>query len=257
MTSLAELQRTVQAHVLDGATRPAASLIAGERDAASERLGIYTHAYAARLSEALAVAYPKLRLAIGAESFAELCARFVRYEPSVYRSVRYYGREFAAFVRARYRGVKGAGLQELAHWEWATASAFDAPDVTWPLPVDLSAIAPDEWPTLRLAFAPSLQRIRLVTNSMAWVRAGDALPRRWCHAAATEWVLWRRDLTVYFRSLAADEAHLLDRAVEGVPFGGLCEALLTMPDMSADSAALRAATLLRGWQQDQLLIGAS
>lgn len=251
---LESLQREVQEHVLARGSR-ATSLVSGDADAA-ERLAIYVNAYTARLAESLAATYPHVRQALGPTAFACLCARFAREHPSTFPSVRDYGEAFPAFLFEHHDGVEAAGLCELAEWDWACASAFDAADVACLTPTDLSLIAPERWPELRFSFHPSLRRLRLTTNAMAWVRGSAAeSARAWRREQSVEWLVWRRELTVYFRPLETDEARVLDRARCGACFGEVCADLLDASD--ADAASLRAASLLRTWQDDQLLIAAA
>ncbi len=55
---LAQLQHALQAHVLSADTRIVPEIITDERFAAAMRLGVYTGAYAARLTEVLAETFP-------------------------------------------------------------------------------------------------------------------------------------------------------------------------------------------------------
>jgi hypothetical protein len=73
-------------------------------------------------------------------------------------------------------------------------------------------------------------------------------------AQGVEWLVWRRELSTYYRSLSASEAQALDAARRGWPFGELCELLCDAVGESA--AALEAATLLRGWVDSGLISAA-
>ncbi len=44
------------------------------------------------------------------------------------------------------------------------------------------------------------------------------------------WLLWRQDLVPSWRRLDVDEAWAIDRAREGMCFGGICEGLLEWVD---------------------------
>jgi hypothetical protein len=69
------------------------------------------------------------------------------------------------------------------------------------------------------------------------------------------WLLWRQELTTYFRSLSVTEAKALDAARDGWPFGELCA--LLCDELGETQAPLQAATLLRGWIDAGLIIGAA
>jgi hypothetical protein len=78
-------------------------------------------------------------------------------------------------------------------------------------------------------------------------------PPQAARGAQTAWVLWRRDLIVRWRSLAADEAVALDALRSGAPFGEICELLCEHVD--PDGAGMHAASLLKRWLNDGLLSG--
>ena len=245
---------------------------------ATERLSVYAHAYVARLVEVLGESYPALRSSLGGASFDELARGFVRGRPSSHASVRFYGGELAAFLAARLRGAKGAVASDLAAWEWAVAGAFDAADAKVLGPADLTGVLPADWPALRLGFVPSLQRVTLGSNAVAWwqwsqgqqgeergSRAGGAEQRdgdgrggryrtprpRWRAGAPHTWILWRRELQVMYRVLAADEARALDAAARGESFARVCEQVAGR----GRAVAVRAAGLLRGWLEEELIVG--
>jgi hypothetical protein len=70
-----------------------------------------------------------------------------------------------------------------------------------------------------------------------------------------QWLLWRRELTTYFRSLQATEARALDAARDGWPFGELCA--LLCDELGEEQAPVEAASLLRGWIDAGLITGAA
>ncbi len=67
------------------------------------------------------------------------------------------------------------------------------------------------------------------------------------------WVIWRRDLRTWFRSLEADEAWALDRMHEGWPFAEVCAGLLEWID--EPSVPERAAGLITRWLADGMITG--
>src|ERR1700761_7891659 len=100
MMELRQLQRAMQ-DSLYGADTAVEAHIADTPPLTKEaRLGIYRHAYVSRLIEALREYYPVLHQVLGDEDFEALGAGFVRAHPSVHRSIRWYGRELAAFLHA-------------------------------------------------------------------------------------------------------------------------------------------------------------
>jgi hypothetical protein len=261
---LADLERAVQAHVLSGGSLPA-SLAAAVAPPAAERWQIYTEGYRLRLIEALAIQYPALHARLGADMFAARVQEFVEATPSVHRSIRDYGSELSAFIRAQADGIEDEMLAELAWFEWQVAAAFDAADAVPTTAVDLASVAPADWPELRFRALPSVRRQRTQTNAVAVWRAvhpRDADERAAAPQSAAqpvlarktdpvEWLIWRRQLTTEFRSLEAGEAGALDQLLGGVTFGEVCGSLAAP---HGDGAALQAAAWLKGWLLDGLLL---
>jgi len=246
--NLAQIQHAMQQHLLRGETAIEAAVVDDPQVGASRRLGIYAGAYVSRLQEALADSYPALRSVLGESAFEDLARGFVALHPSVHPSVRHYGEELAAYVYLQVGAPVGTVLSDLARWEWALAAAFDGPDST---PIDggaLAVVPPADWAELRFRFVGTLTRVTLQTNAVEWWRAvqrGESVPPSAAIAPGADWVIWRADLKVNFRSISPDEAWLLDAARDGMSFGALCESLATV--VGDDAAPVRAATALRDW----------
>ena len=258
---LAELERTVQRHILDGGALPAV-LEGAVAPPAAARWEIYTEGYRLRLAEALATQYPALAARAGRAGFAERVAGFIAATPSVYRSIRDYGSGLAQYLAATAPEPEDRMRAELAAFEWRLAAAFDAAAATPVAPAALASVAPGDWPGLRFRAVPGLARLATDTNAVAvWRAARAALDAGPVDAAVTEpaaadgarveWLILRPALDTEFRSLPADEAAAFDRLVGGDSFGELCGELAgSLGD--AGAAAITAAGWLKGW----LLAGA-
>lgn len=121
-----------------------------------------------------------------------------------------------------------------------------------------SSEAKKQWAQLRFTFHPSLQRLTLWWNvPQLWqaLTEDTARPAASLAAEPLEWLLWRQDLSSYFRSLPQTEAAALDGALRGWPFGELCELLCT--ELGEAAAPAPAATLLRGWVASGLIVSAA
>ena len=250
MMRLAELEQAVQDHVLAGGELPAL-LAAAVAPPAEERWQIYTEGYRLRLIEALGLQYPALHTRLGADEFAARIEPFVAATPSVHRSIRDYGEELGAHLRATATTLDDEMLAELAEFEWQLAAAFDAADARPATAADLAALAPADWAELQFRAIPSLRRARTTTNAIAVWRAmqvgaadNSRLEPPAAPAAPIEWLIWRRALATEFRLIEPDEAAALDRLFAGATFGALCESLA---DAHGGQAALRAASWLKGW----------
>lgn len=256
MSTLAHTQHAFQSFLLRGEGGIDQEVIGTERVPVETRLGIYAHAYRARLVEALQANYPALAALLGETEFAELGAAYIEAYDSTFFSVRYYGHALAGFLAgdARYSGAPL--LADLARWEWAMTEVFDAADAQSLEPVAAERVPPGEWATLRFTFHPSLRRLDLCWNApQTWkaLTEGGSRPPAGMEPAPVSWLLWRRELTTHYRSITTAEARALDLAREGTPFGDLCVELCRYGPQS--EAPAQAAAFLRQWFGSGLIVG--
>lgn len=255
MTRLAELQRQFQQCLLEPPEDLHQPWIhAGGRADPARQLSAYVHAYAARLKETLAGDYPAVRTAIGTDRFDALAEAYLRARPSRYFSLREFGRDLPGFIAARAESQATPWLGELASFEWTLGLAFDAADRPLADVADMATVAPADWPALRFTAHPSVQRLDLAWNTVAlWeaLNADEPVPVEAIHGQPVPWLIWRQDLTTRFRSLEPDEAVCLDALLAGASFGELCARLAEYLD--PEQVPLRAASLLKGWLQQQLI----
>jgi len=247
MRELAAIQGDFQDYLLRGEGAIERHVLGSARVPVKTRLGIYGGAYRSRLIEALGVTYAALAKLLD-EDFAALADEYVRTHDSRHFSIRYYGEDFAVFLAAHEDTRDAPLLAELARWEWAMTGAFDAADAAALAPEALARVSPEQWAQLHLTFHPSVARLALHWNApQIWQALSEEAERPAASFSATalEWLLWREDLTTYFRSLGAAEAKALDAARAGAPFGELCE--LLCDEVGEQAAPAQAATLLRGW----------
>ena len=139
-----------------------------------ERLGIYAHAYYARLLECLADSFPMLGRALGQEVFASFAFEYLQLYPSRSYTLDRLGEDFPRFL-AETRPDRDVAdpaadatdtadadgmapdwpdfLIDLARLEWAIAKVFDGPGVEFqPLlqPEDLEALGPERFAAAQL-----------------------------------------------------------------------------------------------------------
>jgi hypothetical protein len=256
MTPLAQLQGEFQDFLLRG-TSVERRVRGSARVPAATRLAIYGNAYRSRLADALAANFPGLAALLGEADFATLAHDYVRTHDSPFFNIRYYGDALADFLARHEHYVAAPVLAELARWEWAMMGAFDAADAHPLTHEALAAHPPAHWAQLRLTFHPSLARLALLWNvPQLWQALSDAGERPPLELAAqpVPWLIWRRELSSYYRSLSLTEAAALDAARSGWPFGELCE--LLCDELGEQEAPVQAATLLRGWVDAGLIVAA-
>lgn len=124
-----------------------------------QRLAAYRHNLRALSAQALAVAFPGLQDALGAEDFAALAWSFWRVHPPVSGDLGEWGGALATFLIER--AGEDSGLPDLARLDWAVHraeraadAALDAPSLQW-----LGTQAPESlWLQLRPGVALLAQR---------------------------------------------------------------------------------------------------
>jgi hypothetical protein len=135
----------------------------------------------------------------------------------------------------------------LAAFERRLLDGFDAADAERASWDEVVALAPENWPGLRVRFHPSVQPWQARFNSVEIWRAlkGDQAPP----AAAridSDWALWRDEQRITrFRSLEAIGRFALAHFLAGGDFAGLCERLAEWLDTDAIPAT--AIALLQRW----------
>lgn len=254
MRALADLQHAFQGYVLHDEPGLVERIAGGERVDPQQRLRIYFDAYRLRLVEALATDYEALRALMGDEAFRAACRAYVEATPSLLRNVRWYGAALPEFLRASPPWADQPILHEVALFEWTLTLTFDAADAPVVRFEELASLPQQSWPVLGFVLHPSAHFLELRTNAPALRKATDAddpLPDAVLADEAKTWLIWRKEMTAYFRSLSESESWALAALREGANFTALCEGLCRW--FSPDETASQTATLLRRWVDDELI----
>ena len=276
VSRLPDIQEAFQRFLLTGDSEIGSHLVGTPRVPVATRLGIYGDGYRSRLIEALETSFPVLANLLGEADFQPLAGRYVATHESSFFSIRYYGDQLADFLAGRAEYSQAPLLAELAQWEWAMAAVFDAADAE---PIDSSAfaqVAPEDWAKLRFEWSPTVHVLELEWNvPQLWKAVTEGTPRpdpalsgggpagdgaagngpagdRPAHNGPLSWLIWRRELQLYFRPLAAAESAAIAASVAGQSFGELCE--LLCEHLGEDQASLHAAGFLRGWVESGLIV---
>src|ERR1700677_3532402 len=252
---LRELQRDMQRHLLGEESGVTATIVDAPPLPAADRLAIYRNAYQVRLIDALHETYPVLHGLLGDEAWVEMGQAYVVAHPSVFRSIRWYGRELAEYLAIANPYSEAPILAEVALLEWTLAEVFDAADAAALARSALSAVEPSAWGSLTLKFHPSLRRLAFSWNTAAVWKAmsqEETPPRPEMGPAPVPWLLWRQNLQNYFRSMTAVESAALDSALRGRNFAQLCEDLGALLPQEEIPAA--AASLLGAWADSGMIV---
>lgn len=255
MNNLSRLQHEFQARVLtpDAADAPA-WVSAGGRAAPATQLGVYCHAYRARLQEVLAKDFPAINLAMGDDDFYDLVDKYIQVHPSSFFSLRDFGEQFAGYIAQQSIHHEQSWLAELAEFEWTLCDAFDAADAPLVTEQEIAGIAPERWPQLRFAVHPSLRCLKVNWNiPEIWkvLKSDNPHEVKLIPVAATGWLIWRNDLITRFRSLAEDEQAALACLCREGSFDDICQVLADFH--AIEHVPLHAATYLKTWLHQGLL----
>jgi hypothetical protein len=256
MNSLETTEHDFQSFLLTGSAGIEKRVVGTQRVPIATRLAIYGNAYRSRLIEALQEHYPALLTLIGAEAFTALGCAYVQAHDSSYASVRFYGGQLGDFLALTPDYASQPWLAELARFEWAMNGVFDAADAVSIDAQALGEVAPETWAQLGFDLHPAVRRLDLLWNAPALWRALTSAhphPAPEAQAHPVAWLLWRRDLQIFFRPLPPLEAEALDAIRQGRSFGAVCEALCVALD--EEQAPGRAAAFLREWVESGMIVG--
>jgi len=248
MNDLMSLQDKFQAYLLQDNHDIDDCIVGTESVPIDVRLMIYGQAYRSRLIDALAATYPVLKKYLGDDDFYQLTEEYLDAYPSTYRSIRWFGDQFSAFLQHHSHYSVQPYLAELALVEWTMTLVFDAASSPILTEVDINSLPDSAWETLRIQFIPSLHRLSLFWNAIEiWqaISDGGELLEPVASSLPVHWILWRKGLIHHYASIAEDEAFAMTKMAEQHTFVLLCEGLCAF--MDEESAVVRAVTLLKGW----------
>jgi hypothetical protein len=249
MSGLKELQNAFKRNVMTGDEEFGQYIVSTEAVSSDVRLAIYGNAYFSRLEEALESDFEILKQLLGEEVFSEACMAYTHQYPSHYYSLRWFGRDFPAFLGYKADTGEHHWPAELAQLEWSFTGAFDAADAASLTEADAAAIPPEAWPELRMQFHPSVRMFSIWWNTLArWRAAKNAqpIPEPVRLSEPAQCLLWRHELMTQYRSMEADEAVALQAALAGASFSEICGALAEeMQDQ--EMVPMQAAGFLKTW----------
>ena len=253
-SELYRLQKKMMAWMLEKDPSIHSDVVSTNGVSSEIRLGVYGNGYGYRLIDALSENYPAVHTLMGDESFYKMTYAYMAAYPSKHFSLRYFGSELESFLVGYL--PETPVFAEMARFEWALRNSFDAQNQQVISMDILQTIPLDRWGDLRFGFHTSVSRLDLEWNTPQLWSAIDSgsepiPPDQLVYPLG--WLIWRKDLLNYYRSLEVDEAWALDAALQGESFGVLCEGVCEWID--AEHAPARVAGFLSQWIEDQLLIG--
>jgi hypothetical protein len=253
MSELLKLQRSMMQWLQTEEGNIQSQILGTQKVSADLRLSIYTNAYRYRLIDALSDNYPSVHTLLGDEAFYNDGIRYLAAYPSRHFSVRYFGHHLEIFLAKHHKDT--AVLAEMARFEWALRDAFDAKDVPSLGLEALQDIAPEDWAGLRFGLHPSVARLNMEWNvPQLWSAIEHEIGQIPFEQAKypIPWLIWRKELKTYYRSLDVDEAWALDVVMQGQSFSEICEGVCEWVDEVY--APERVAGFIGAWLAEDLVV---
>lgn len=242
MSRLRELQTAFYAALRAPEDSPA---IAGRL---SGRFAVYRNAYQLRLLEALADAFEKSVLYLGAD-FEQAARAYIAAYPPRARNLRWYGEAFPDWLALAY--PNDAEVAELARLDWLLRRAFDAANSASISVEELAALA--DTASRRLQPVASAALLPVTSNAAAIWHAIDTEqvpPNAVMLDHATGIVVWRIGEQPHFRTLEPGEFCCLQHVFDQRSLAEICEACA---EIKQDDFAQAFAVYLRRWFDDGLV----
>lgn len=252
MADLLTLQRDMMQWLATESGDIDSQVIGTEKVSKETRLAIYANAYRYRLLDALSDNYPSVHTLLGDEDFFNEGLKYISQYPSHHFSIRYFGSHLEQFLEEHHQET--AVLAEMAHFEWALRNAFDAEDQESLGLEALQNINPDSWGDLRFTLHSSVARLDLKWNTpQIWTAIDEESGQVPFEEAEypIAWLIWRKELKTYYRSLDIDEAWAIDVVQQGRSFGELCEGVCEWID--EEHAPGRVAGFVAEWLAADLI----
>lgn len=235
------------------------AVISDEKGDATERMNIYRDAYAIRLIDILYGDFPTIYQILGTQTFVEMARAYLAKYPSTSFTVRHFGQHLGKFLHETTPYADYPYLWQMADFEWAKGTVFDAPDTDIFTLEQLVEIPAEAWDTATFEFVPAMTRLiydynipqiwQAVSNS----NDDDNLPEPVALDKPMPWVMWRKDLNPNWYSMQDDEDWFFIQARRGMAFGDLCEGLSQWID-DEEKIAGRAAEIVRRWIDEAMLV---
>ena len=256
--TLSELQEHFLQAVMRGDGTVLRYIPPNSRTTSETLLGVYQHAYGARLVEVVRNDHPILAAYMGDDSFTAMARSYVAAHPSQYLNARWFASKLPGFLArdADYRAY--AELSEIATLEHTLGLAFDAEDAEVLEVSGLAQYPPESWGDLSFVPHPSASLLSFSTNAFdIWLTLKDEgePPLAIRHDEPQRLLVWRRVITPAVRIALPEEAMMWSEAAQGVNFSRLCELVAVFG--GADGADLRSAGYLLGWLNEGLLAATS
>jgi hypothetical protein len=235
-----------------GAGGIGAVVLGDDRLSTEARVDIYANMYFYRILDALREDFPATLAVLGDDNFHNLVTGYILEYPPTEPSISHCGRFLADYLRDHPMRDRAPFVADLAKLERSIAEVFQGRDATSLNPDSLRAIAPGEWPAMKLSLHPSTQILALEWRVSELVRAVEE-HREWKAAEqnAVKVLVWRNHARVYYRDLESPEADAVGAIAQGATFADICDVVASKAGDDDPVAAIN--RMLARWLSDNLL----
>jgi hypothetical protein len=231
-----------------------AEIVAGdERLTPEQRVDIYANMYFYRILEVLKEDFPATLSLLGADNFHNLVTGYLLEYPPTHFSIGEAGRHLADFLRDHPLRDEFPHCADLARLERALTEVFHARDAVALDAAAMRAIAPGDWPALRMRLHPAAQMLELewdVASALREFPGAVTAPRR----RATIVLVWRNRNRVEYREIDSVESTALKLLADDATFAAVCDALANALDAEDPAAEINARFDL--WLRSAILVRA-
>jgi len=216
---------------------------------AAHRLSIYRNAYRSRLLEAIDTDHEILGLYLGDDMFDQMVANYIDQYPSHFRSLRNFADRLPLFLSQAEPFSNYPQISELARFERALLTAFDAADMPRATLEALQQIPEHHWPEMKLNIHPSVQPFVTDYNVVEiWQAIKQEQQPPNPEQQPRLWVLWRNaDRLTEFTSIEPLEYSLLESFLKGATLSEAADDAIELID--PENAAEQLLHVLVGWLQ--------
>jgi Putative DNA-binding domain len=253
--TLADIQIDLTSAMMDDIDSALPHIAKAARGTNASSFGIYRDAYILHLTEFIAHDHEVLHSYLGDVSFAKMARDYIAAHPSKKASARWFCEHLPEFLKTYKPFAHHPEIQELAQLEAALNFAFDAPEADSLTLAGMAAMEPRTFTTMALSMHPSAVRLTFLQNTTSiWsaLKCEEQPPKPHRLNAPQQLAVWRQGTTSRFRMLGDEEAMAFDSTYTGANFNVICEMIALME--GADTAAMRAASYLRGWVEAELVL---
>lgn len=253
---MANFHDDFEAYLNGQSSRITQQIISDKKGDSNTRMNIYRDAYNLRLIDILYGDFPTIYQILGTDGFVDMAKDYLAKYPSTSFTVRHFGQHLGKYLHEEKPYADYPYLWQIADFEWAKGTVFDAPDTPIFTLEDLANITNEAWETATFTFIPAITRLIYDYNvPQIWQAVADDSQDN----EPTEleqpmpWVMWRKELNPHWYSMPDDEDWFFIQARNGKNFTKLCEGL-SQWITDEEQIALRAAEIVRRWIDEKMLI---